>query len=78
MVGAHKNGGCSAASFLHFQEVMLIGLQWFGREQVWSLEDDLLYILLVGQFESMVDDGLVVEHLIRFFSCVGQDDCFGV
>lgn len=57
---------------------MLIGLQWLWGEQVWSLEDDLLQIFLVGQFESMVDDGLIIEYLIGFFSRVGEDDSFGV
>lgn len=26
----------------------------------------------------MVDDGLIIEYLIGFFSRVGKDDCFGV
>jgi hypothetical protein len=78
MVGVHKDRRRSLASLLYLQEVMLIGLQWLWGEQVWSLEDDLLQIFLVGQFESMVDDGLIIEYLIGFFSRVGEDDSFGV
>jgi hypothetical protein len=41
------------------------------------LEDYFLYIFLIGQFESMVDDGLIIQHLIGLFPGVGEDDGLG-
>lgn len=33
-------------------------------------------MLLFGQFKSMVNDSLIIEDLIGFFSSISEDDCF--